>query len=675
MRTDFSEANDILSVTTSFGKDVLLIESLSGTEELSRPFAFHLSMRSGQVALDPNTIVGTTATVTVTHPQGAKRYFHGVISRFTHSGLDADFAYYSAEMVPALWLLSLSRDRVIWQNKTPVQIIESVLTTNSVSFQNKLSGSYDVRDYCVQYDESPLDFISRLMEQEGIFYFFTFSSGAHTLVLADDPSAHIDVSPATLSFRGRSDMQNLPDTALRFEAGGQLVTQNFSGSDYYYPTPSTSLVTKAAGTAGRGTIYDYPHARTTVAAGKKILGVRLQASQVEASTASGESTSNALYAGGAFTLAEHANSKLNIRYALRRVTHRATGGGYTNHFEAFPAATTFRPAQSVPRPVVHGSHSALVVGPSGEEIWTDSLGRIKVKFYWDQSAASDDTSSCWVRVAQTWAGNGWGTLFIPRIGNEVIISYLDGDPDRPIVSGSVYNGERATPVALPASQTQSMLRSRPSKGSSGTSKTTAIEAGRMHGNEIRFEDKVGDEELYMHAEHDMKVDIENDLDSTLYKGNETHLIQKGDRTIEVTKGDESHKVGGKRSLTVTGDETHTNSGNLTHTIKKNRSATVTLNNTETIKGNSTIKVSGNLVIDVTGSITFKSGKAMTVQSGAAMTIKSGATLSSQAATSFSIKAGTSLSAQGLTLSAKASASAAVDGGGMLTLKGGMVKIN
>jgi type VI secretion system secreted protein VgrG len=303
------------------------------------------------------------------------------------------------------------------------------------------------------------------------------------------------------------------------------------------------------------------------------------------------------------------------------------------------------------------------------------MGRVKVKFHWDHSDTKNDTSSCWVRVSQTWAGNGWGSLFIPRIGQEVIINYLDGNPDRPIITGCVYNGERATPVDLPKMQTQSVLRSRPTKTGNGISKTTAIEAGRMHGNEIRFEDKKGDEELYFHAERDLKIDVEDDLETTLYKGSEEHLIKKGDRTIEVTQGNESHSVGGMRDVSVTGDETHENTGNFSHAVKKNYTLEVTKDMLQTIKGKSTIKVTGDLLIDVTGSITFKSGTTISMTSGTATTIKAGTELKSEAGTSFGIKAGTDLKAEALSIAGKASASAEINGGGMLTLKGGMVKIN
>jgi type VI secretion system secreted protein VgrG len=315
---------------------------------------------------------------------------------------------------------------------------------------------------------------------------------------------------------------------------------------------------------------------------------------------------------------------------VRDVTHTASKDTYSNAFQAFPESVPFRAPPLTPRPLVSGTHTAKVVGSSGEEIWTDANGRVKLKFYWDGSAGADENSSCWVRVAQSSAGQGWGHLFLPRIGQEVVVSYVDGDPDRPLVIGSVYNGQNATPVALPSLQTQSVMRSRSSKG--GTA-----------GNEIRMEDKLNSEELYFHAQKDMNVAIENALTTTVIAGAESHVIQKGDRTIDVQTGKETHTVKGTRALDVTGAETHTNRADFT----------------QNVSGNYTLKVTGNLVIDVTGSIS----------------IKAGTSLASEGGTTHASKAGTTLSSEGMTISHKASATQTVDGGGMLALKGGLVKLN
>jgi type VI secretion system secreted protein VgrG len=319
-----------------------------------------------------------------------------------------------------------------------------------------------------------------------------------------------------------------------------------------------------------------------------------------------------------------------------------------------------------------------VVGSKGEEIWTDQYGRIKIQFPWDRVGVKDENSSCWVRVSQSWAGASWGSLYLPRVGQEVIVSFVDGDPDRPIVTGCVYNAENTTPVTLPAMQTQSTLKSRSSK------------AGKA-GNEMRMEDKLDSEEFYFHAQKDMKVEIENDLSTTLIAGAETHTVTKGDRTIDVQTGKETHSVKGTRTLTVTGNEDHTNSGDFKHTVA----------------GNYQLKVTGDLVIDVTGSITLKAGTTFSVEAGKTLSTKAGTTLAHEAGTTLTNKAGTTLTnqsgttltnkagtdlanqagmgmtnkagttldSQGAMITSKASATQTVDGGGMLTLKGGLVMIN
>jgi type VI secretion system secreted protein VgrG len=283
-----------------------------------------------------------------------------------------------------------------------------------------------------------------------------------------------------------------------------------------------------------------------------------------------------------------------------------------------------------PRPLVAGTHTANVVGSAGEEIWTDEMGRIKLKFHWDRSAGADENSSCWVRVSQASAGQGWGHWVLPRIGQEVVVSYVDGDPDRPLVTGSVYNKTATLPVTLPGSQTQSVMRSRSSKG--GTA-----------GNEIRMEDKLNSEELYVHAQKDLTVLVENALTTTVTTGDENHILTKGDRSVDVQTGTDTLKVKGMRTVSITGDESHTNSGAFKHTVD----------------GDYTLKVTGNFVLDVTGSVSIQSGTAM----------------KSVAGTTLDLKAGTTLTSTGLTVEQKASTTQTLEGGSMLVLKGGLIKLN
>jgi type VI secretion system secreted protein VgrG len=355
----------------------------------------------------------------------------------------------------------------------------------------------------------------------------------------------------------------------------------------------------------------------------------------------------ALRAGGAFTLTQHPDASLNRRYALLSVSHTASRREYTNQFVAFPASISFRPPRVTPSPRVGGSQTAIVVGPSGKEIYTDQYGRVKVQFHWDQLGKNDENSSCWIRVAHNWAGVSWGAFTLPRIGQEVVVTFLDGDPDRPLITGCVYNGDNPVPYTLPDQQTRTVLKSNSSEGGGGF-------------NELRFEDKKDSEEIYVHAQKDMTVDVlhnqtvtvTQDRAVTISKGNDTLTISEGDRTVAVSKGKETHTVQDTRSVTVTGNETHSNKADFTQTV------------------------SGNFTLTVDGDITIKASGALILQSGTGMTVKAGTSLAASAGTSAEVKAGTSLALQGgTTAELKAAASGTVDGGGMLALKGGLVKLN
>ena len=662
-RTDFTQTGSPLSVTTPFGADVLLLDAFSGVEAISQLFRFQLTMRSANDALAPATIIGASVTVKMAVPDGPERYFNGIVSRFVHSGSNHAFAYYTAEVVPSLWLLTLSRNRKIYQNQGADAIIKAVLGDFSITIDSQLSGTYGSREYCVQYDETALEFISRLMEEEGIFYFFTFSNGSHTMVLGDSTTAHKDCTgAAALSYFPEQGGPRRIDVVTQLESESRLVAQKFETSDYNFLQPGTALVADVSGALGKGMQFDYPGKHEVVADGTKRVTVRSQASQLEGAVCRGTSHCYPLSAGAKTTLSGHMRSEWNAALVLRSVSHSASSDHYSNSFEAFVATVPFRPQRVTALPRVAGSHTALVVGPSGEEIWTDAHGRIKVQFHWDRVGVKDDKSSCWVRVSQFWVGKNWGSLFLPRVGQEVGVSYVDGDPDRPLVTGCVYNATNTPPVTLPGMQTQSVIRSRSSK--SGTA-----------GNEMRMEDKKDAEEFYFHAQKDMKVEIENDLSTKLIAGSETHTVAKGDRTVDVQTGKEIHNVKDTRAVTVTGNETHTNKADFT----------------QTVSGNFQLKVTGNLVIDVTGSVSIKSGTTFAIEAGTSLSSKSGTTLSNEAGTSLTNKAslaltnqagtgltnkaGTTLDNEGAMVTNKASAMQTVDGGGMLTLKGGLVKIN
>lgn len=651
MKTTFKQAG-LMRLTSPLGADDLLPDTLQGSEGISEMFRFTLHMRSGSTGLDANSVVGKDMTVTI--GGATPRHVSGMVTRFIQRGQDGDFAIYEAELAPALWLLTLSRDRKIYPNQGVDAVIMAVLSNYDIVFESRLAATYAACDYCVQYDETAFDFISRLMERAGIFYFFTFTSSGHTMVLADASEQFADCEGGdAVRFWPRTGMQNHADTVSSFSYEHCIAIQKATVDDYDFVTPDTSLAGSFSARAGAGATYEFATGHPTVAAATALAKLRVEAGQATARVLRGDSYCYPFAAGARFTLSGHFVAALNAQFVLRRVHHKVSGDLYTNSFEAFPANVPFRAPMQTARPRVVGCETARVVGPAGEEIWTDKHGRVKVHFPWDRDAV-DDARAPWIRVAQAAAGKGVGALFLPRVGHEVVISYINGDPDRPLVTGSVYNGANTTPATLPADQTQSIFRTLSSK--QGTA-----------GNELRFEDKKDAEQLYLHAQKDMLVEIENALTTTLKKGAELHTLDEGDRTVELKKGKETHKVAGTRSVAVTGAETHANEAAFTHTVK----------------GDFALTVDGSLTITVKGAIKLVGDAAVTLQSGTSMTVKSGTDMLCDAATDLVSKAGKALTQQGglkieskaPIINSKADATQTVEAGAMLTLKGAMAKVN
>lgn len=604
-----------LKLSAAPSMDKLQLVSLHGEEALGELFLFHLELQSSDVALDFAAIVGQPATASVALENGQWRHFSGKVARFTQAGGGPNSATYHAELRPWFWWLTLEVDARIFQHKTVPDIIAGLFQEfGYTDFRNSLAGSYTPREYCVQYNESTFAFISRLMEEEGIYYCFEHTASGHTLVLLDGGQEYAACPGLeSAAWFGTGHSRDRTDLVYRCDAEQNAVPQRYASGDFNFTTPAAPLAATAGGSAG-GRVYQYPGGYENNGAGQSLATRRMQALNHGAKAIRGDSTCRAFTAGCRFTLAGHSRTELNAEHVLRHVAHSLTHDSYSNTFIAFPLSVPFRPSHVTPRARILGTQTATVVGKAGEEIWTDSYGRIKVQFHWDRQGQNDENSSCWVRVAQGWAGQGWGAFFLPRIGQEVIVSFLEGDPDRPLVTGSVYNATQTVPEALPANQTRSVIRSRSSKQGSA-------------GNELRFEDKKDSEELYLHAQKDMNTEVENDRSTKVIKGNDSLKVEQGTRIVDVK-----------------GDETHTNQANFT----------------QNVSGNFKLKVDGNLSIEVSGSITFKAGTSLATQAGTDISNKAGTNLSNEA---------------GVSLTSKASASQTVDGGGMLTLKGGIVKIN
>ncbi len=676
-------ADPYLTITTPAGKE-LLIHGFHGKEQISNPFSFELDLYSTNKELSFKKLLGKAATIKIVLQDESPRYISGLITRFVQAGYDGGQTVYRAELRPWLALLALTSDNRIFQNKTTPEILEAVFSDLGFKdFKKSLKGVYKKREYCVQYGETTLNFVSRLMEDEGIFYFFEHADGKHTLVLADDSDAH-EKCPGVSKVPLAKQWTQGPVTDCTFEE--QVLTNKFSLGDYNFEIPSTDLFVKTGSGDPLLACYDYPGLYDKKDGGEGRVKLRIEAREQPGKILRGNSYCRSLISGYKFELDGHERKDLNQEYVVYSVEHHATVHEYQNKFEAFPASVPFRPAQIAPWPSIGGSQTALVVGKSGEEIWTDKYGRVKVQFYWDRLGKKDENSSIWIRVAHSWAGKGYGTIFIPRIGQEVVVSFLDGNPDRPLITGVVYNAEQTVPYELPGNQTRSTIKTHSSKDADGD-------------NELRFEDKKDEEEVFLHAQkdynqvvendktkeikHDEKItvkndqtiEVENDQKITVKKNrtteiseeNESLTVKKGNRTISVDKGDEEHTVGGERKVTVKKDESHANDKKFTHDVKDD----YVIN----IKKNLTINVDGEIKIVSKKSISLEGKSGISNKSGQDIVLEAKMNLKSEAKMELSQKAGTTLKSEGTMVQIKGSATGEMDGGGMLTLKGGMVKIN
>jgi len=619
-----------LRVTTALGKDVLLLERFSGEEGVSAPFHFVLEMLSENAAIAPDDVLRKPLTVEIEIPGGGKRFVHGIANRLSQLGRRAGMTAYRVEVVPWLWFLSLTNDCRIFQNLSVEDIVTKVFKDLGHSdFKFKLMGASPKRIYCVQYRESALAFVSRLLEEEGIFYFFEHTNSSHMLVLTDHPSqvpACPNASKIRMTATQSWQMAEEP-LVTSIEVDHSAVTEKVELTDYDFEKPTASLRASVSGKQ-KDEVYDYPGGYIVKADGDRYARVRLEQKEAERELARGESNVPAFTCGHKFELTEHAIRGLNKSYHLLRVRHSAAIPNYTtdsgeydyaNSFEAIPSTVPYRPPLATPRAVISGTQTAVVVGPGGEEIYVDKFARVKVQFHWDRQGKKDQNSSCWVRVSSAWAGKNWGFIQIPRIGQEVIVDFLEGDPDQPIITGRVYNADQMPPYALPANMTQSGTLTRSSKGGSAA-----------NANEIRFEDKKGSEQLFIHAEKNQDIEVENDEthsvghDRTKTVGNDEKTHIKHNRT-ETVDNDESISIGGARTESVAKDESISISGSRTESVGGDESISINGGRTESVGGNESITISGNrsesvsknesIAVDGNRSAAVSKDEALDVQGG------------------------------------------------------------
>jgi len=635
-----------VQITTPLGANTLIVDRMDGEESISSLYVYRLRLLSEDSGLSFDTVVGKSACVSIAEPGGGTKYVHGILGRFRQAGTGRRFTTYFAELYPKLWLLTKTVDSRIFQNLSVPDIVKKILSDHGVTdVKDALTGSYDPREYCVQYHETAFAFVSRLLEDEGIAYWFDHTDSADTLVLSDDPSGY-EAGPSALKVQFTEGAETRGDAVPECSLEVQVTTGQYKLDDYNFETPSTDLLGVSSGADPALTIYEYPAGRITKDAVETAADRRLEELDLPRRLLRGTSSNPGMRPGRSFQLTDHPRADANVTYVVWKASHEGTQDRYVNAFEAFPSDTPFRPPRVTPPPRIFGCQTAMVVGKSGEEVWTDQYGRVKVKFHWDQAAATDETSSCWVRVSQGWAGKQWGAFFLPRIGQEVVITFLEGDPDRPIVTGCLYNAQQIVPYALPDNQTRSTIKSDSSKGSGGF-------------NEIRFEDKKGSEEIFVQAQkdmnvsvlHDQTVTIKNARSVTVQEADDSLKVAKGNRSVEVA-GKETYEVTGERGVTVTGDEKHDNGAGLTYAITKDLALTV--------GGKLTLTVTGDLTLKVTGAVNVQSQGAMSNQSAQNISIKAGMNLTSEA---------------GAAMTNKAGATHNVEAGAILVLKGAMVKIN
>lgn len=530
--------------------DRLIIRRLSGTEQLGRPFEYSLDLLSTDENLVFGDIVGQNLSVRLSLPDGGERFFNGFITRFAQVGHAGRYAAFQAQVRPWLWFLTRCSDCRIFQGQTVPEIVASVFREHGFSnFEDALTGTYSTAEYCVQYRETDFAFVSRLLEHEGIHYFFRHERDKHILVLADDVSAHAVAE-------GYADIPYYPpgneagrerDHIAEWRATQEIQAELYALRDYDFEKPRANLESKSAipreHAAGSYEIYDYPGDYLTKEQGDRYATIRVQEQQARFESLRGSGNARGIGAGHLFTLQGYPREDQNREYLItsanfelqandRETGDAAAGTSFSCAFMALDSRQPFRPARLTPKPLIRGPQTATVVGKSGEEIWTDEYGRVKVQFPWDRNGQADENSSCWVRVASLWAGKEWGGVHIPRIKQEVLVEFLEGDPDRPIVTGRVYNADNMPPYQLPASKTRSGIKSRSAKGGSA-----------QNFNEIRFEDKKGEEHVFVHAEKDLNERVKNDHSESV-GGNKTTAVG-GTRTVVVGKhGDEDPEPGG-----------------------------------------------------------------------------------------------------------------------------------
>ena len=702
-----TQKNRSIAINTPLGEDVVAIQAIRGREEFGRMFQYELELLSDDDALALDKLLGQNVTVRLGVGEDGPdiRYINGFVSRLSQHEYRGGMAVYRATVVPWLWFLTRQSDCRIFQEMTFPDIIKKVLKdVGFTDIEDRLSASYSARDYCVQYRETTFNFVMRLMEQEGIYYFFKHENGKHTMVLCDSADAHEPLP------NGAEIPYFPPDRAMRDEqhirswsVQKQIESLEYELADFDFENPTSPVVSKSKKARDYATgpweaMYDYPGEYVTSADAEHFATIRLQELQARYEQIQGQSDHLGLLIGGRFKLllpAKGLRPDQEREYIITSTSLQASqdlfgsGGGsgdddlYSIGFTVLPATETFRPPRSTPKPLIQGPQTAIVAGKSGEEIWTDEHGRVKLQFHWDRYSAGDEKSSCWVRVSQNWAGKRWGVFFLPRVGQEVIVEFLEGDPDRPIITGRVYNGQNLPPYKPNEMGTMSTIKSNSSKGGGGF-------------NEIRFEDKKDEEQLFLHAQKNMDVRVLNDRfetvmhDRHLVVENDKHEHVKHDRHVTIDN-DQFEKVGRDKNIAVAGKQAEE--------ITDSKSLKVVGDVAEVFEANQSTEVTGdlyikaeNICIEAVTNITLKVGgttialeaSGIGLATDGDVKIETGGGITNEPGGDFGVAAGMNVAIEGgVNVDVKAGAMANFEGTGptalkssaILTVQGSVVNIN
>ena len=542
------EAERHLEFHCPLGPDVLLIQHLHGTERLGECFEYVLTLYSKDTDIKAEDLLGQHATVRVKVGAHPERFFDGIVCEFGAIGYQKSYALYRTVLRPWFWLLSRTSECRVFQKKTTSEIFDAIVKEKwgFTKVDRKLLYALQPREYCVQYRESDLSFLMRLMEEDGIYYFFKHELGNHTMMLADSISAHDSVSGfEDIHFRRveEVDFEKPQGAMLTWMSNNRVQPGRVALRDYDFEKPMANLDALCDDPKPHqhadGEVFDWPGHYVQAPVGQDRARVRLEELQAAYALGEGSTDASGLYAGALFNLKDHPRQSENREYLIVSATYETDSGTFESgastvrfvmQMLTLDSKIPFRPMRRTPAPIIPGAQTATVVGPKDSEIWTEKYGRVKVQFHWDRYGTRDENSSCWVRVAQVWAGSNWGAIFIPRIGQEVVVEFLDGNPDKPLITGSVYNDRHKPPYELSKNQTQSGFKTQSSKG-----------GGKADYNELRFEDKKGAEEITLNAQKDLSITVEHDetkkvqnnISINVADGFYATVVEKGFKSTEV----------------------------------------------------------------------------------------------------------------------------------------------